>query len=201
MRDEDGGAPLHDLAQVIQDAVFGLRVHAGQRVVEHQDARIANQGAGNRRALFLSAGERYAALAHQRVVALRESPRCRSAMLAASAARRTSSSVACSRAESDVLADGVAEQKRLLRHEADVARAATQAGTRGSADRQSAPNPGRRRRCAGSARPASICPNPSARQSPGWCLRASRRLTFFNTSSSPWSASGAASRRLRKVLP
>ena len=61
--------PCHHVAQVIEDLVFGLRVDAGESVVEDQNARVADQGAGNGGALFLSAGKRDAALADHGVVA------------------------------------------------------------------------------------------------------------------------------------
>ena len=57
----------------LADFGFGLGVHRGGRVVQDQDARILQQGAGNRHALFLSAGEGHAFFADQRVVAIRES--------------------------------------------------------------------------------------------------------------------------------
>jgi len=56
VRNENGSSSLHDFAQVIQNLIFGMRVHAGERVVENQNFRIANQSPGNRGALFLSAG-------------------------------------------------------------------------------------------------------------------------------------------------
>ena len=46
-----------------EDALFGLRVHGGKGIVEDQDARIADDGAGDGAALFLSAGESDAAFA------------------------------------------------------------------------------------------------------------------------------------------
>ena len=57
MRDENCGAALHDFAQVIQNFVFGVSVDAGERVIQNQDARIANQSASDRGALLLSARE------------------------------------------------------------------------------------------------------------------------------------------------
>ena len=46
-----------------QDPFFGEGVDTGKRVVEDQDTRVAQDGAGNRRALLLAASERDAALA------------------------------------------------------------------------------------------------------------------------------------------
>ena len=48
MRNEDGGASAHDVAQVVEDFFFRVRVDAGERVVEHQDARVAHQRAQSR---------------------------------------------------------------------------------------------------------------------------------------------------------
>jgi hypothetical protein len=120
VRDEDGGPPLHDLAQMVQDAIFGLGVHTGERVVEHQDAGAADQRARNGRALFLPAGKREAALPDQSVVAIGKTldligdigglggPAnfCIGGVLGP---------------ESDVLPNGVAEQERLLRDKSDMA--------------------------------------------------------------------------------
>ena len=70
--DEDGGASAHDFAQVVEDFVFGVGVDAGEGVVENQNARAAQQGAGDGRALLLASGERDAALADRGVVAFGE---------------------------------------------------------------------------------------------------------------------------------
>ena len=55
VRNEDRGAAAHDLAQMIQDLVFRVRVDARQRVVQNQNARIANDSARDGGALLLSA--------------------------------------------------------------------------------------------------------------------------------------------------
>ena len=72
VRDDDAGAPDHDVAQAVQNGALGARVDAGQRVVEHQHARLAGDGAGERQALLLAAREGDAALADDGVVAVRE---------------------------------------------------------------------------------------------------------------------------------
>src|SRR5579862_7505674 len=69
VRDEDGGAAAHHVAQMVENLVFGVSVDAGERVVEDEDLGIANKGAGNGGALLLSAGEGDAAFAHHGVVA------------------------------------------------------------------------------------------------------------------------------------
>src|SRR5690349_3817087 len=119
MRNEDRGASLHYIAEVIQDLVFGVRVNAGERVVQNQNARIANQGASDCGALLLSAGERDAALANQSFVLFGK-------------VFDVSSYVRCLRrplnfhvagpghTEGYILAHSFAEEKSLLRNETDV---------------------------------------------------------------------------------
>ena len=68
--DHEGGAPLHDLAERLLDPALGGGVHAGGGVVQDQDARARQQRAGDGHALALAAGQRQAALADQRVVAV-----------------------------------------------------------------------------------------------------------------------------------
>ena len=72
MRDQDRRPALHAAAQLFEDALFGVGVHAGQGIVEDQDARIANQRAGEGGALFLTAGESESAFADQRFEAVGE---------------------------------------------------------------------------------------------------------------------------------
>src|ERR1700747_939489 len=64
VRNQNGGAAVHDAAQASENALFGLRIDAGEGSVEDEDARVADDGAGDGRALLLSAGERDAAFAH-----------------------------------------------------------------------------------------------------------------------------------------
>src|ERR1700730_11214867 len=68
VRNQNGGAALHDATQAGEDALFGLRVDAGEGIVEDEDARVADDGASDGGALLLSAGERDAALADNRFV-------------------------------------------------------------------------------------------------------------------------------------
>ena len=70
VRDEDRGAPARDRAQAVQDLRFRVRVHRRENVVEDQDARPLGNGACQRGALLLAAGEGHATLADDRVVAL-----------------------------------------------------------------------------------------------------------------------------------
>src|SRR6202007_1255069 len=59
------GAATHDAAQAGEDFLLGLCVHAGKGIVQNQDARIANDGASDGRALFLTTRKRDAALANR----------------------------------------------------------------------------------------------------------------------------------------
>ena len=56
--DDEGGAALHQPVERLLDQLLGLGVHAGGGVVEDQDARVDQQGAGDGDALLLPAGER-----------------------------------------------------------------------------------------------------------------------------------------------
>ena len=124
VRNEDGGAILHDLAQVVQDLVFGLGVDAGECVVEHQDSRVPDQRASDGRALLLTAGKSNAAFADHGPVFLRKAfdlggdagGLCRMADLLVGRSRPP---------KRDVFAHGFAEQECFLRYEANVVAAET----------------------------------------------------------------------------
>ncbi len=70
--DDEGGAPAHHGVERLLDQILGLHIHAGGGVVEDQDARVEQEGAGDGDALLLAAGERDAALADPGVVAVGE---------------------------------------------------------------------------------------------------------------------------------
>src|SRR5512135_1205733 len=70
--DEDRRPPLHYLAQVIEDLVFCLSVHAGKGIVENQDSRVADQSSGDCGSLLLPARERDPTLSDYCGVFLRE---------------------------------------------------------------------------------------------------------------------------------
>src|SRR5712664_3980989 len=63
VRNQNGGATVHDAAQASEDALFGLRVDAGEGIVEDEDAGVANDGSGDGGALLLSSRESDAAFA------------------------------------------------------------------------------------------------------------------------------------------
>src|SRR5258708_28925995 len=68
--DENRGAPVHHIAQVIENFIFGVGIDAGERVVENQDSWIPNESARNRRSLLLSARQRYAAFPNHGAITL-----------------------------------------------------------------------------------------------------------------------------------
>ena len=70
--DDQRRPAAHHLAQAGADAGLGRRVDRGGRVVEDEDARVDGEGARDRDPLPLSARERDAALADDRVVSLRQ---------------------------------------------------------------------------------------------------------------------------------
>ena len=64
--------PFITSVSAVLDAALGGGVHAGGRVVQDQDARLGEEGAGDRHALALAAREGEAALAHERVEPVRQ---------------------------------------------------------------------------------------------------------------------------------
>src|SRR5208337_2455769 len=94
-------------------------IDARERIIEDQDARIADDRPRNRRALFLPAGKCKPALAHHGVKALGETLNFRQDVgyfrrLLDLGVRRLR------RAKLDVLPDGFAEQESFLRHKSNV---------------------------------------------------------------------------------
>jgi hypothetical protein len=55
VRDHDHGAADGDFRQVADEDGFAFRVQRAGRFVQHQDARLGQQGAGDRQALLLAA--------------------------------------------------------------------------------------------------------------------------------------------------
>ena len=120
VRDQDHGAAPHHLGKAVQNALLGQRVHARKRVVQNQNARVAQKRAGNGGALLLSAGKRDPALANHGLITVGEGfDIARQAGQLGGPPDFVFGRVL--HPESDVLRDRSAEQKRLLRNEADVA--------------------------------------------------------------------------------
>ena len=70
--DDDDGAATADGLHVLLDDAFGLVIQGTGGLVEDQDARIGEQGAGDGDALALTTGEAGAMLAHLRVIPFRQ---------------------------------------------------------------------------------------------------------------------------------
>ena len=68
--DGDGGAAGHELLEGLLDAALGLGVERGGGLVEDEDGRVLEDGAGDADALALAAGELDAPVADIGVVAL-----------------------------------------------------------------------------------------------------------------------------------
>ena len=111
--------PVTRAPQMCEDARLGARVHGAQCVVQQQQRRIGKQRAGDRHPLPLPAGQRDAALAHQRVVAVAGSAGCRHAGPPCAPTRSISARVAVGPRQRDVVGDRRREQERLLRHPRD----------------------------------------------------------------------------------
>ena len=62
--DDKRRASVHDPFQRNLDQMLRLAVHAGCGIIEDQNPRVGQQGAGNCQALLLSAGKRPPAFAH-----------------------------------------------------------------------------------------------------------------------------------------
>ena len=92
MGDDHGGASLHQPLQGVLNLALVFRVERGGRLVEQEDRRVLQEGAGDGDPLALAAGEPRARLADGGVVALGqvkdELVRRRRAGAATSASRR-----------------------------------------------------------------------------------------------------------------
>ena len=70
MGDHDRGAPGEQPAQGLLDAALGVQVDVGGGLVEHEDARVGDQRAGEGDQLALAGGQLGAALADLGVIAV-----------------------------------------------------------------------------------------------------------------------------------
>ena len=117
--DGDDGFAAHQRRERLLDQMFVFGVDAGGGFVQDDDRRVLEDGTGNGDALPLTAGERAAALADNRVVAVRQR---HDKVMAAGFLRR------CDHlrlggirfAEQDVCANGVVEEIYVLKHHGDV---------------------------------------------------------------------------------
>ena len=106
------------------DLHLGAGVDRAGRLVEDEDRRLGEEGAGDRQQLLLAGADVVALLVDQRVVAVGQ--RVHEAVDVASpcAAARISLLGGAGLAVGDVVADRAAEQPRVLQHHADAATAA-----------------------------------------------------------------------------
>ena len=118
--DDEGGASPRGGGDGALDLVFGGAVDGAGRIVQDQDARIGQEGARQRQALALPAGERDAALADDGVVALRRKLRMNSSAWAAIAAAFDLVRVGARFAKGDILADRAREQEDILLDDGDL---------------------------------------------------------------------------------
>ena len=117
--DDEAGAVFHQPVERVLDEHFGRNVDIAGGVVQDQDARVGQQGAGDGDALFLASGKRCAALADRGLVSV----------------GKTDDEVVRGRgpgggldlgvgglgaAEGDVVAYGAGKEVRLLQHDADL---------------------------------------------------------------------------------
>src|SRR5439155_5512518 len=72
MAGQHRGAVLHETVERRDDGGLAVGLDAAGRLIEQEDRRVSQEGAGDADALFLTAGEADAALADLRVVAVRE---------------------------------------------------------------------------------------------------------------------------------
>src|SRR5437763_1608808 len=118
MRDENGGAAPHYVAQVVQNLVFGVSIDTREGVFQNQDPWIANDGSRDCGALLLSTRQGDAALSHNSPILFWK------ALNISGDAGAFGSIVDLVIAytigsKRNVFADRVAEQKRLLGYKAD----------------------------------------------------------------------------------
>ena len=119
VREDEGGAALHQPVERLLDDRLVLRVHRGQRLVEDQDRRIAEQRTGDGDALPLPAGELDAPFPDHGGVALRQPD---DELVGVRGARRRLELLpgGVGPAETQVVLDRAVKEVRLLVHHRDV---------------------------------------------------------------------------------
>ncbi len=116
MGDDDRRPPLHQPVQRLQHQGLALRVERAGRLVEDEHRRVAQHGPGDGNPLSLAAGQLHAALADARLVAVGEGGD--EVVGVGRAGRLDHLGLGRARAAvGDVLQDGAAEQKDVLRHD------------------------------------------------------------------------------------
>ena len=120
VRDQQRGAALQDAAHGALDLILGVAVNRAGRVIQHQDARVAQKGACDRDALALAAREHHAALADHGVVTVRKAgdKLVRLGFLRGGLDLRLRHRLA--RAEGDIFGDRAREQEDILLNRGDL---------------------------------------------------------------------------------
>ena len=118
--DHNGGAACHQPFQRQLDQPFSLGVDAGGGVVQDEDARVGEQGAGDRNTLFLTTGERDSTFTDPGSVAIRH---LHNKVVGLGRTRGLDHIlVACIRAaKGNVLFDGRCKERCVLEDHADLA--------------------------------------------------------------------------------
>ena len=120
VREDERRTAPHETVECCLDQRLALGIHRRERLVEHQDGRVAQERARDRDALPLPAREPDAALADHRVVALRQT---QDELLGVRGARGRAELVGArvGLAHPDVVLDGAVEEPRVLADERHAA--------------------------------------------------------------------------------
>src|SRR6266516_5865232 len=118
MADQNRRSVAHDLLQLMQDLLFGVRIDTRERVIQYQDLRIPNDRTGDRGSLFLSTGKRNATLPDHGLELVWK--RLHVLMDVGNLGRPLNVCIGCGfHAESDILPDRLTEEECVLRYEPD----------------------------------------------------------------------------------
>src|SRR4051812_32544740 len=119
MGDDEGGPTLDQFLNRRLDKRFGFGIQRRGRLVEDQDRRVLDQGAGDGDALALAYRKKPSPLAYNRVISLWET--ADEVVSVGRPGGRLDLGVGCSRpAIGDVGPDRIVEQKGVLQHDADL---------------------------------------------------------------------------------
>ena len=163
--DDERRAALHGLLHRGENFVLGVRIDRGGRIVEQQNRRIEQHGPGDRQPLPLPAGKIEAPFAEHRVVAVRQ----RGDEVVGGGDFGGLFDLGQRRlgmAEGDVGGDRVAEEERLLKHQADVPPQVVEIEIAQVVPVEQDPAAASDRRTGRAAPAASSCPRRSRRESP-----------------------------------
>ncbi len=119
VRDDEGGAVLHQPLERGLYQRLALGVERGRRLVEQEERRLAQDGAGNGDALALAARQRHPTFADRGIELLRQQADELQRMR--ELGRALDLGIACAGpAETNVVADRGGKDHRVLRHQRDA---------------------------------------------------------------------------------